>query len=90
MRPHTPLPTRRVSFFSRHYRAGLNMIPLIEWYRRHPEEGTFLLEVSMGAMAGQLVNIDLATGCERTASLHTCSCEQASSSTSTPPPARRP
>ena len=38
------------------------MIPLIEWYRRHPEEGTFLLEVSMGAMAGQLVNIDPATG----------------------------
>ena len=24
-----------------HYRSGLNMIPLIEWYRRHPEEGTF-------------------------------------------------
>ena len=21
-----------------HYRSGLNMIPLIEWYRRHPEE----------------------------------------------------
>ena len=41
------------------------MIPLIEWYRRHPEEGAFLLEVAMGAMAGQLVDIGPATGCER-------------------------
>jgi hypothetical protein len=40
-----------------HYRSGLNMIPLIEWYRTHPDEH-FLLEVSMGAMAGQLVNFD--------------------------------
>ena len=36
-----------------HYRSGLNMIPLIEWYRRHPEEGTFLLEVAMGAISGR-------------------------------------
>eukprot|EP01047_Picozoa_sp_COSAG01_P101830 COSAG01_NODE_31504_length_596_cov_1.108652_2_plen_52_part_01 len=40
-----------------HYRSGLNMIPLIEWYRTHPDEH-FLLEVSMGAIAGQLVNFD--------------------------------
>jgi hypothetical protein len=30
-----------------HYRSGLNMIPLIEWYRAHPDE-LFLLEVSIG------------------------------------------
>ena len=61
-------PARRPAacpLLCRHYRAGLNMIPLIEWYRRHPEEGAFLLEVAMGAMAGQLVNIGPATGCER-------------------------
>merc|ERR1712166_1736492 len=40
-----------------HYRSGLNMIPLIEWYRAHPDD-FFLLEVSMGALAGQLANID--------------------------------
>jgi len=40
-----------------HYRTGLNMIPLIEWYRAHPDD-FFLLEVSMGAQAGQLANID--------------------------------
>ena len=45
-----------------HYRSGLNMIPLIEWYRRHPEEGLFLLEVAMGAIAGQMTNIDPKTG----------------------------
>lgn len=45
-----------------HYRAGLNMIPLIEWYRRHPEEGTYLLEIAMGAIGGQMANIDPSTG----------------------------
>jgi len=40
-----------------HYRSGLNMIPLIEWYRANPDE-LFLLEISMGAIAGQLTNID--------------------------------
>eukprot|EP00325_Prymnesiales_sp_UTEX-LB-985_P031060 CAMPEP_0174740054 /NCGR_PEP_ID=MMETSP1094-20130205/72619_1 /TAXON_ID=156173 /ORGANISM="Chrysochromulina brevifilum, Strain UTEX LB 985" /LENGTH=739 /DNA_ID=CAMNT_0015943689 /DNA_START=33 /DNA_END=2252 /DNA_ORIENTATION=- len=45
-----------------HYRSGLNMIPLIEWYRLHPEEGLLLLEISMGAITGQMVNIDPATG----------------------------
>jgi len=40
-----------------HYRSGLNMIPLIEWYRAHPDD-FHLLEVSMGALAGQLANID--------------------------------
>lgn len=33
------------------------MIPLIEWYRAHPDD-LFLLEVSVGAMTGQLTNID--------------------------------
>jgi len=45
-----------------HYRSGLNMIPLIEWYRLHPEEGPFLLEIAMGAIAGQMTNIDPTTG----------------------------
>jgi hypothetical protein len=45
-----------------HYRSGLNMIPLIEWYRRHPEEGTFLLEISMGAISGQMTNIEPESG----------------------------
>ena len=40
-----------------HYRSGLNMIPLIEWYRANPDD-LFLLEVSVGAIAGQLTNID--------------------------------
>jgi hypothetical protein len=40
-----------------HYRSGLNMIPLIEWYRGHPDD-YFLLEVSMGAIGGQMTNID--------------------------------
>ena len=26
-----------------HYRAGLNMIPLIEWYRANPDEGRSLV-----------------------------------------------
>jgi len=43
-----------------HYRSGLNMIPLIEWYRGHPDD-FFTLEVSAGAMGGQMANID-ATG----------------------------
>ena len=41
-----------------HYRSGLNMIPLIEWYRANPDEGVFLLEVAMGAISGQMANID--------------------------------
>ncbi|KAL3907316.1 MAG: hypothetical protein SGPRY_010213, partial [Prymnesium sp.] len=40
-----------------HYRAGLNMIPLIEWYRAHPDD-LLLLEISMGAITGQMANID--------------------------------
>jgi hypothetical protein len=40
-----------------HYRSGLNMIPLLEWYRSHPDD-FFLLEVSMGAIGGQMTNID--------------------------------
>ena len=34
----------------------------VEWYRRHPEEGTFLLEIAMGAIGGQMTNIDPSTG----------------------------
>ena len=42
-----------------HYRSGLNMIPLLEWYRAHPEDENFhLLQVAMGSIAGQLTNID--------------------------------
>ena len=40
-----------------HYRSGLNMIPLIGWYRANPDD-QFLLEVSMGAITGQLTNIE--------------------------------
>jgi len=40
-----------------HYRSGLNMIPLIEWYRANPDD-FLLLEVAMGAQAGQLTTID--------------------------------
>jgi len=40
-----------------HYRSGLNMIPLIEWYRTFPDE-FLLLEIAMGAMAGQMSNIN--------------------------------
>jgi len=40
-----------------HYRAGLNMIPLLEAYRANPDD-PFLLTVSMGAISGQLTNID--------------------------------
>ena len=44
-----------------HYRAGLNMIPLIEWYRSNPDD-FMLLEISIGAQSGQLVNIEHDTG----------------------------
>jgi len=40
-----------------HYRAGLNMIPLIEAYRANPDD-LLLLEISMGSLVGQLTNID--------------------------------
>lgn len=40
-----------------HYRAGLNQIPLIEWYRRHPDDVT-TLEIAVGAVSGQMSNID--------------------------------
>lgn len=40
-----------------HYRSGLNAIPLIEWFRSHPDD-YFLLEIAMGAQAGQMMNID--------------------------------
>ena len=42
-----------------HYRAGLNAIPLIEAYRAHPDD-FFLLPIAMGAIAGQMTNIDAA------------------------------
>ena len=40
-----------------HYRSGLNAIPLLEWYQRHPDD-LFLLEPALGAVAGQMNNID--------------------------------
>jgi len=40
-----------------HYRSGLNAIPLLEWYRRYPDD-LFLLEPALGAVAGQMNNID--------------------------------
>jgi len=40
-----------------HYRSGLNAIPLLEWYRLHPDD-LFLLEPALGAVAGQMNNID--------------------------------
>lgn len=40
-----------------HYRSGLNAIPLLEWYRVHPDD-FFLLEPGLGAVAGQMNNID--------------------------------
>ena len=40
-----------------HYRSGLNAIPLLEWYRGHPDD-YFLLEPALGAIAGQMNNID--------------------------------
>jgi hypothetical protein len=33
------------------------MIPLLEWYRQNPED-FFLLEVAMGAIGGQMTNVD--------------------------------
>ena len=40
-----------------HYRSGLNMIPLLEYYRQHPNDDEwFLLEIAMGAITGQLTN----------------------------------
>ena len=38
-------------------RSGLNAIPLIEWYIRNPDD-VFLLEPALGAVAGQMNNID--------------------------------
>jgi hypothetical protein len=55
-----PTVGTRANFETRgnfHYRSGLNSIPLIEWYRANPDDH-FLLEVSLGANAGQLTNID--------------------------------
>jgi hypothetical protein len=43
-----------------HYRAGLNQVPLVEWYRRHPDD-LHTLQIAVGAMSGQLGSID-ATG----------------------------
>ena len=40
-----------------HYRSGLNAIPLIEWYRRHPDD-LETLRIAVGAQSGQLTNID--------------------------------
>ena len=41
-----------------HYRAGLNNIPIVEAYQANPDD-YFLLETGMGALTGQLANIDV-------------------------------
>ena len=54
------MPTTGANFDTRgnfHYRSGLNAIPLLEWYRLNPDD-FFLLEVALGAHAGQMNNID--------------------------------
>jgi hypothetical protein len=40
-----------------HYRAGLNNIPILTQYIQYPDDW-FLLETGMGALTGQLTNID--------------------------------
>jgi hypothetical protein len=40
-----------------HYRAGLNMIPMAEAYRADPDDH-LLLRVAMGAMTGQMANVN--------------------------------
>ena len=47
-----------------HYRSGLNSIPLLEWYRRNPDDfnSNMILEIGLGAQAGTIVNIDPDTG----------------------------
>ena len=40
-------------------RAGLNAIPVLEEYRAAPAGNLHLLQTAMGAVAGQLTNIDL-------------------------------
>ena len=63
-----------------HYRAGLNQIPLIEWYRRHPDDVT-TLEIAVGAMSGQMSNIDETGGAH---ALHACKYTPRHSSSHTP------
>lgn len=54
-----------------HYRAGLNSIPLLEFYRRDPDDynAIMLLEIGLGAQAGTLMSIDSDTG-EPSMALH--------------------
>ena len=40
-----------------HYRAGLNSIPLLERFRRNPDD-VYLLEVGIGGVSAVLPNID--------------------------------
>ena len=58
---HRMIPFAQGLLVYRHYRAGLNMIPLLEQYRAYPDD-YFLLPIAMGALAGQLTNIDGVTG----------------------------
>lgn len=44
-----------------HYRAGLNQIPLLEQYRAYPDDAV-LLGVAVGAISGQMANIDPGSG----------------------------
>ena len=40
-----------------HYRAGLNMIPVMEGFQYNPDD-RLLLDIAVGSQAGQLANID--------------------------------
>jgi hypothetical protein len=55
----TPLPV--APHTHKQYRSGLNNIPVLEGYRFNPDD-TFLLSLGMGALSGQLNNIDPSTG----------------------------
>ena len=48
---------RRIERQIHHYGSGLNAIPVLSYYRKHPEDD-YLLRVGYGGMMGALTNID--------------------------------
>jgi hypothetical protein len=48
---------RRIERQIHHYGSGLNAIPVLSYYRKHPEDN-YLLRVGYGGMMGALTNID--------------------------------
>ncbi len=52
-----PGPTSRIERQFHHYGSGLNAIPLLSEYRRHPND-FYLLRVGYGGTMGALTNID--------------------------------